>query len=86
MEHPTHAVEILDLVFTNNCELLISVVMESWDTFSDHRLVIGHTTYQPSKNEMLLEQQYLCDTGKRYSALNFSKAPWEEVRVQLLHL
>ena len=53
----THAVEILDLVFTNNCELLSSVLVESWDRFSDHKLVISNTTYQLGKSEMLLEQQ-----------------------------
>ena len=79
----THAVEILDLVFTNNCELLSSVVVESWSQFSDHNLVIANTTFQLGHSERLPEQQYLCDTGKRYGALNFHKAPWEEVKKEL---
>ena len=54
VDHATHAVEILDLVFTNNCELLSSVKVESCDRFSDHRLVISNTTYQLGQSEMLL--------------------------------
>ena len=83
VENPTHAVEILDLVFTNNCELLSSIVLENWDTFTDHRLVIAHTSYQYRQEDQEREQQYLCETGKRYSALNFIKAPWEEIKVEL---
>ena len=83
VECPTHAVEILDLVFSNNCELLSSVAVENWDTFTDHRLVIAHTTYQYRQEDQEREQQYLCETGKRYSALNFYKAQWQEVKEQL---
>ena len=80
---PTHAVEILDLVFSNNCELLTSVVSEKWDKFSDHNLVIASTTYQHGLDEILHDKQYLCDTGKRYSALNFHKAPWDVIRAEI---
>ena len=83
VDQATHAVEILDLVFTNNCELLSSVKVESCDKFSDHKLVISNATYQLGQSEMMLEQQYLCDTGKRYSALNFNKAPWDKIKEEL---
>ena len=46
VEHATHAIEILDLVFSNNCELVSSIVVEDWTTFTDHKLVIAHTNYQ----------------------------------------
>ena len=34
---PTHAVEVLDLVFSNNCELISGVTVESWPSFTDHK-------------------------------------------------
>jgi hypothetical protein len=74
VEFPTQAVEILDLVFTNNCELVSSVKGETWTGFTDHKLVIAHTTYQTKQDDMVKEQQFLCDTGRRYSSLNFNKA------------
>ena len=83
VEHATHAVEILDLIFTNNCELLNCVVVENCDSFTDHRLVIAHTSYLHKQEEIEIEQQYLCDTGKRYGALDFNQVPWEEVRKEL---
>ena len=83
VEFPTHAVEILDLVFTNNCELVSSVNGETWTGFTDHKLVIAHTTYQTKQDDMVKEQQFLCDTGRRYSSLNFNKAPWEEIKEEL---
>ena len=79
---PTHSVEILDLIFTNNCELVSNSTVEKWSAFSDHNLVICQTAFQLSKGKVP-EQQYLCDTGKRYGALDFNKAPWEEVRLEL---
>ena len=63
VDTPTHAVEILDLVFSNNCELLSNVAAESWDRFSDHSLVIASTTYQYGQGELLHDQQYLWYTG-----------------------
>ena len=67
----THAVEILDLIFTNNCELVSSIVAEDWTSFTDHRLIIANANYQFKQNVTEREEQHLCETGRRYSALNF---------------
>ena len=83
VDRPTHAVELLDLVFTNNCDLVSSTVVEDWPSFTDHRLVTCLSTYNYRKQESDQEQQYLCDTGRRYSALNFHQAPWAEVKNEL---
>ena len=83
VEHATHAIEILDLVFTNNCELVSSTVVEDWSTFTDHKLVIIHTNYQYRQLDIVKQKQYLCETGKRYDALDFHKAPWTEVKAEL---
>ena len=83
VERPTQSVEILDLVFSNNCELVSNITVEKCAAFSDHNLIICNTAFQLSKEQVQLEQQFLCDIGKRYGALNFCKAPWQEVKVEL---
>ena len=80
---PTHAIEVLDLVFTNNCELVSEVNVESWPAFSDHKLIVMDTTFQPPQKKTDLKQQFLCDTGRRYAALNFNKAPWQDITADL---
>ena len=55
VEHATHAVEMLDLVFTNNCELVSSTLAEDWAAFSDHRLVIANTYFQLKADNIVKE-------------------------------
>ena len=71
------------LIFTNNCELLSSIGVEDWSSFTDHRLVTAWTNYQFKQEDQIRDQQFLCDTGKRYSALNFHLAPWSEVKAKI---
>ena len=83
VDQPTHLVEILDLIFTNNSDLVGGVYSTEWKQFTDHNLVLAHTSFKLEKNNSCLEEQFLCQTGRRYSALDFHKAPWEEVCDQL---
>ena len=83
VESPTHAVKLLDLVFTNNCELLRNTEVKNWALFSDHKLVIANTYFQLEKVSCDKKEQFLCDTGKRYNALNFHLAPWAELKAEL---
>ena len=83
VDQTTHAVEILDLVFTNNCELVSNIVVENWPVFTDHKLVVVSTNYQHGQQDTVQDKQYLCDTGERYDALNFQQAPWPEIKVEL---
>ena len=62
VENATHAVETLDLVFTN------------------HRLVIVHTYYKLKVENRVKEEQFLCEIGRRYKALNFHLAPWSDLK------
>ena len=41
------------------------------------------TTFQPPQKKTDLKQQFLCDTGRRYAALNFNKAPWQDITADL---
>ena len=59
------------------------VVVEDWSTFSDHRLVIINTTYQLNRDTRTPEEQFLCETGRRYSSLDFYKAPWDDIAIKL---
>ena len=40
VDQATHSVEILDLIFSKNCDLISSVAVESWDTFTDHSFTL----------------------------------------------
>ena len=63
------------LIFSNNCELLSSVTVQDWQSFTDHKLVIANANYQFNEKIADRQEQYLCETGKRYGALDFYKAP-----------
>jgi hypothetical protein len=86
VERPTHSIEVLDLVFTNNCELVNNIVLEAWPAFTDHKLVVVSTTYQLLPTYSDHEQQHLCETGRRFSTLNFNKAPWNEISEELANI
>ena len=83
VDQATHAVEILDLVFSNNCDLVSSIAVEDWTAFTDHKLVIANSNYQYKQEDPVREEQHLCETSKRYTALNFHQAPWDEVKAGL---
>ena len=56
-------------VFTNNCELVSSNEVEDWVAFSDHRLFIVHTYFKLKEENMVKEEQYLCETRLSTSIL-----------------
>ena len=82
VDQPTHGVEVLDLIFTNNPDLISSVAVEPWPAFTDHKLVTAFTSFalgtEPGKEEM-----HLLECGKRLKRLNFNKAQWVEVQAEL---
>ena len=46
VDQPTHGVEILDLIFSNNPDLISSVSVDAWPSFTDHKLVTAFTSFQ----------------------------------------
>ena len=56
---PTHGIEILDLIFTNNCDLISGITTEDWKEFSDHKFVNASTTYRLSAEKETEEQRFL---------------------------
>ena len=79
----THGREILDLVFTNDCDLISSVEVEDWPTFTDHKLINLSVSYKNKQIRQIIETQSLCETGQRYKNLNFLLAPWDNIKEEL---
>ena len=82
MDEVTHGKEILDLIFTNNDELVSSVQVTPWPTFTDHSIVTASVSYQIG-SEPEVEELHLLDSGRRLKKLNFHKAPWTIIQDQL---
>ena len=78
----THGKEILDLIFSNNEDLVSSVSAESWPSFSDHKLVSATVSFQLEKVQDV-EESHLLESGYRLKKLNFAKAPWPEIQAEL---
>ena len=72
----------MDLIFSNNPDLISSVSVEPWPSFTDHKLVTAFTSYEigscPQKEEV-----HLLECGRRLKRLNFNKAQWVEVQAEL---
>ena len=83
VDQATHAVEVLDLVFTNDSDLVSSVHVEDWPSFSDHKVVTLDVSYKTKSDSDPIDTQFLCDTGKRYKNLNFLLAPWDQIQEEL---
>ena len=79
----THAIEILDLVFTNDADLVSSVQADDWPSFTDHKLITIDVSYKTKSDNVPMETQFLCETGKRYKNLNFFLAPWDQIQEEL---
>ena len=73
VDQVTHAIEILDLIFTNDSDLVSSILTEDWPSFSDHKLITVDVTYKSSEDSSYSEEQYLCNSGKRYGPLGGDK-------------
>ena len=85
VDQATHGREILDLIFSNNEDLVSSVVVEPWPTFTDHNIVTANVSYQLEKVQAV-EETHLLDSGKKLKKLNFNKAPWQQIQAELRKL
>ena len=82
MDQATHEKEILDLIFTNNADLVSSVTVEAWPVFTDHSLVTAASSFLVEKKEEL-EEVHLLESGKRLKKINFEKASMPEIQAEL---
>ena len=80
---PTRKNEILDIMFTNNSELVHHVTSKSWDYFTDHNIVtitVNYPTDDGGAHEDLNEAaKDNLSIPERYSNLYYADASWEEV-------
>ena len=79
----THGVEILDLVLTNDDDLISDISVEEFREFTDHKIVTGILTYQTSEENQKEEQEFLLEIGQKLGELDFNKAPWKEIQSEL---
>ena len=79
------SMEILDLIFSNNDDLVSSVSAEPWPCFTDHHVVSASVSYKLGKDTDL-EEVHLLDSGQRLKKLNFLKAPWKEIQGELRNI
>ena len=79
---PTHGVECLDLIWSNNADLISSCMREDCHV-SDHSLVTASTNYILDRDQGSTDEQFLCSSGRRYKAMDFNKAVWPEVEAEL---
>ena len=82
VDQVTHGREILDLIFSNNEDLVSSVAVSAWPAFTDHSVVTASVSYKLEK-EKEVEETHLLDSGRRLKKLNFSKAPWPDIQLEL---
>ena len=79
---PTHQKEILDLVFTTDNEAVLNVDMEYFPVFSDHKVLRINLAARAGESESKPEM-HLLDSAQRLRKLDFSKAPWADIRRKL---
>ena len=79
---PTREKEILDLIWSSNPDLVSSIQVESFKDITYHSVVSATTSYRQGR-EVKKEESYLLDSGKRFKLLDFSKAPWSEIKNKL---
>ena len=62
--------------------LVSNIKIDSFPSTSDHCVVTAATTYRMAR-EMLKEKSFLLDSGRRYHQLDFTKAPWPDIKRRL---
>ena len=82
VDQPTHGIEILDLVFSNDQDLVSSVSVEAWPRFTDHRVITAQVSYQVG-SDPAIKEKYLLECGRKLKKLNFNKANWDEIKHEL---
>ena len=83
VDKPTHGASILDLIWTSDAHLVSAVSVEGWPAFTDHKVVIAHSTYQLGRQNVEKETVHLLEIGKKMKQLDFHKADWCLVKKEL---
>ena len=83
VDRPTHAINILDLIFCSDTDVVTSVDVENFPLVSDHKLVTAYVSYTKDREEKQLEELHLTNSGRRLKMLNMNKADWSSIQSDL---
>jgi hypothetical protein len=82
---PTRDKEVLDLIWSSNPDLVSNIQVDAFKEFTDHSVVTAATSFK-LEEEVIKEEQFLLDSGRRFRKLDFHKAPWPEIKARLRQL
>ena len=82
VDQPTHGVEILDLVFTSDQQLVSNIDLANFPQFTDHKVLSIMVNYKLGKKP-IKDEMFLLDSGRRLRSLDFRKASWLDIRRKL---
>ena len=82
MDQPTNSINILDLIFCSNTDVISSVLVDNFPLISDHKLITANLAYQTEVQENL-EEMHLTDSGSRLKKLNINMADWPAIQAEL---
>ena len=71
------------MIWSNDADLISSVVVEEWPAFTDHRTIVAHSTYRLGRQEETHEEVHLLEVGRRMKKIDFNKADWGQVKLEL---
>ena len=74
--------EILDLIWSSDPDLVSSIQIDPFQSFTDHYIVTASTSYKLEK-EVAKERKFLLNSGKRLQGLDFSRYPWADIKGKL---
>ena len=83
VDQPTNSINILDLIFCSNTDVISSVVVDNFPLISDHKLITANLAYQTEVQEENLEEMHLTDSGSRLKKLNINMADWPAIQAEL---
>merc|ERR1712179_267162 len=69
---------ILDLIFTNNHELITSIHIQS-SKITDHKYIKCETSHKLSTNE----KEHIPNNGTNLSTYNYKSANWKNIKASL---
>ena len=73
------------MIWSSNPDLVTNIQVDGFKDFTDHSVVTAATSFMLEK-EVIKEEKFLLDSGRRFRKLDFYKAPWPEIKTRLRQL
>ena len=81
-DQPTHSLEILDLVFSSDQNLISHIRTDNFEQFTDHAVLTIGVNYKLGAKPIRSES-FLLDSANRLKKLDFNKASWPDIKAEL---